>query len=155
MPNLTQIPEYVSAQITPTPSLESTGPQITSIPATHLLPNNLSENPTLQNTTIPSITQQASIPPSLVDQPPMVPASTAPISEETNSNDNDDIGGGGGDDSGDNGNGGGDDSGDNGNGGGDDSGDNGNGGGDDSGDNGNGGGSSAVASSGGAFASAG
>lgn len=127
-----QVPGHVSAQITPSSTLESSGPGIGFMTQDSAA--------TVQNSTSANITQLATIPPTVSQ--PITPASFTPVSEEpaddesddsTSSNDDDDesdssSGDGDGDD--------------------DDSGDNGD-------DDGDGGGSSASAGGGGAFAFAG
>jgi hypothetical protein len=146
MQTLTQIPNYASARITPTPvvgSIQSEGASIlpTSIrptlggqpivPASSDTINGAAQNMTdpLQNTSLSSITQQASIDSALPGQPPAVPVPGVAINDETINNDHTD-----GSDDG-NGNGGGNGNGNDGDGNGDNHDDNGDHNGDGNGDN--------------------
>jgi hypothetical protein len=107
MQTLTQIPNYASARITPTPvvgSIQSEGASIlpTSIsptlggqpivPASSDTINGAAQNMTdpLQNTSLSSITQQASIDSALPGQPPAVPVLGVAINDETINNDDTD-----------------------------------------------------------------
>ncbi len=127
MQTLTQLPNYASARITPTPvvgSIQSEGMSIlpTSISPTHagqpIVPasgdsiNEAAQNTTgpIQNTSLSSVTQQATIDPALAgQQQPAVPVPARAINDETINNDDTD----GSDDGSDNGDDNGDHNGDN------------------------------------------
>ena len=129
-----QVPGHVSAQITPSSTLESSGPGIGFMTQDSAA--------TLQNSTSANITQLATIPP-IVSQP-ITPASFTPVSEEPVDDESDDSSSSNDDDESDSSSSSSNDDDDDSEGNGD--------GGDDGGD---GGGSSASAGGGGAFESAG